>query len=199
MMRAIRYAAWTAVAVLAVLLFAAVAFGPTGGQDVGTLPGAAKIGGPFELTRTDGGRFSSTSLAGRPYAIFFGFTNCPDVCPTKLNDLTGLLADLGPDADKLAVVFVSVDPERDTPAALGQYLSAFDRRIVGLTGTAPEIVGIAKAYRIYYKRVPTKDGYTYDHTALVFLFDKSGQLVSTLSPQEEAPVQLKKLRALLVR
>ena len=199
MMRMIRYVAWAGIAVLAVVLAAAVALRPQDGERSLTLPGAATIGGPFELTTHDGARYSSTALKGRPYAIFFGFTNCPDVCPTKLNDLTSLMEKLGGDANRLAVLFVSVDPERDTQSALKQYLSVFDQRIIGLTGSTAEISAIAKAYRIFYKRVPAKDSYTYDHTALVFLFDKAGQLVSTLSPEEASEVQLKKLKALFTR
>ena len=114
------------------------------------------IGGPFELTDQDGKRLSSESLKGKPSAIFFGFTHCPEVCPTTLFDLTQDLEAMGPDAAKLNVVFITVDPERDTPELMKTYLSSFDPRIVGLTGTEAEITAAAKEYKVYFKKVQTE-------------------------------------------
>lgn len=201
-LRKIRIAAWALVAVAAV----AAAFYLLGEaqrmQNAGTkLPGAATIGGPFELTATDGTRFSSTRLAGKPYAIFFGFTNCPDICPTTLLEMTEHLKGLGDKADRLNVLFVSVDPARDTPDHLKLYLSAFDPRIIGLTGTEEEIKAVAKAYRVYYEKVPSNDGtdYTMNHTASVYLMDGTGKLVSTLSFEEPEETRQKKLENLISR
>lgn len=159
---------------------------------------SAGIGGPFQLTSHAGERFPSARLAGRPYAVFFGFTHCPDVCPTALFEMSQALTALGPDAARLSMLFVSVDPERDTPQQLQRYLSSFDPRIVGLTGTPEEIAAVVKAYRVYARKVPIEGGdYTLDHTASILLMDAAGNLKSTLSSQETAPVRLAKLRALI--
>ena len=120
-------------------------------QSAGTVP----IGGPFKLTSHEGKPFTEENLKGKPFVIFFGFTHCPEVCPTTLYDLTQDLAALGKDADRLQVVFITVDPARDTPELMKTYLSSFDPRIVGLPGTEAEIAAAAKAYKIYYRKVPT--------------------------------------------
>ncbi|QFU14992.1 SCO family protein [Microvirga thermotolerans] len=154
------------------------------------------IGGPFQLTDQEGRPFSSEALKGKPFALFFGFTHCPEVCPTTLYDLTQDLEALGRDADRLNVVFVTVDPERDTPEPMKTYLSSFDPRIVGLTGTADEIAAAAKAYKVYYKKVPTESGYTMDHTATIFLMDGKGDFVAASNFQEPQEVRRDKLRKL---
>jgi protein SCO1 len=199
MLRAIRYIAWTAVVVLG-LAAGLSALGWRGGGDApGALPFAARVGGPFELTAADGSRFSSKSLAGKPYAVFFGFTNCPDVCPTTLLEMSNAMETLGAAAAAFKVIYITVDPERDTAAFLKTYMANFDKRIVGLTGTAEEIAAVTKAFRAVYKRVPTKDGYTMDHTATVYLMDGRGELAGTISYQEDQNIQLGKLRNLLAR
>lgn len=160
-------------------------------------PLAARIGGPFDLVTHDGNRLKSASLKGTPYAVFFGFTFCPDVCPTTMLGLSNLLKRLGADADRMRYFFISVDTERDTPEHLKLYLSNFDSRIMGLTGTAEEIAAVAKAYRAYYQKVPTKDGFTYNHTATLYLMNRSGRLASTISYQEDEDVQFAKLKRLI--
>ncbi len=155
------------------------------------------IGGPIDLTAEDGRRFTSADLGGKPFAVFFGFTRCPNVCPTTLSDLTLDLGQLGPLADRLKVLFVTVDPERDTPQSLKDYLSAFDPRITGLSGTPDEIASLTKAYRVFYQKVPTEGGdYTMDHTATVFLMDGKGALSGTISFEEEQAVRVAKLKRL---
>ena len=130
---------------------------------------ALKLGGPFNLITHRGEPITENALQGRPHAIFFGFTHCPDVCPVTLQDVTVWLKELGDDANKLDFYFFSGDPERDTPEVLANYVGVFDKRIVGVTGTADEIEKVAKAYRIYIKKVDTGDGdYTIDHSASVF-------------------------------
>lgn len=201
-LRKIRLMAWAAVAVLAIGSGMYLLGEAQRAHQAGvSLPGAARIGAPFELTATDGSRFSSAALAGKPYAIFFGFTHCPDICPTTLLEMTGHLNALGDKADALNVLFVSVDPERDTPEHLKLYLSAFDPRIIGLTGTSEEVAAVAKSYRVFYEKVPSKqaDAYTMNHTASVYLMDKAGNLVSTLSFQEPEDSRQKKLENLLSR
>ncbi|WP_029077025.1 SCO family protein [Kaistia adipata] len=160
--------------------------------------GAASIGGPFALTRSDGRAVSERDFLGKPTAIFFGFTFCPEVCPTTLYELSGLIKELGPEADKLNFAFVSVDWGRDGPEELASYTSAFDSRIQGLSGTEAEIETVTRAYRVYYKRVPIEGGdYTIDHTASVYLMDQDGQFVGTLAYGEARDTMLEKLRRLV--
>ncbi len=159
---------------------------------------ALAIGGPFTLTDTQGKTFTDQDLLGKPSAIFFGYTHCPDVCPTTLMDLTNILKKMGADANKLNVVFITVDPARDTPPAMADYLASFDPRIHGLTGTDAQIAAAAKAYQVYYHRVPTSDGgYSMDHTASVFLMDAKGGFVGTLSYEEDDRTSLAKLERLV--
>jgi len=159
-------------------------------------PAPAAIGGPFRLTDQSGQTVTEKSLAGRPTIIFFGFTHCPDICPTALFDMSEVLRAMGPDADKVNAYFISVDPERDTPAAMKDYLSSFDPHLKGLTGSVDEIAKVTTAYRVYAKKVPLKDGdYTMDHTALVYLMDRQGNFVRPFDLKrkpEDAAADLKR-------
>lgn len=155
-------------------------------------------GGPFTLTTQTGGTLSDADLKGRPFAVFFGFTHCPEVCPTTLWEMSEALKTLGPDADKLKVLFVSVDPERDTPEFLERYLQSFDPRIVGLTGSEQQIADIGREYRVFWRKVPTEDGdYTMDHTASVYLMNAEGRYAGTIAYGDTAETRLAKLRKLL--
>jgi protein SCO1/2 len=160
----------------------------------GERSGGGGIGGPFALVGQDGRKVSDKDFAGAPFLVFFGFTHCPDVCPTTLYETSEVLRALGNNAGKLHVAFITVDPDRDTPDALKNYLGSFDPRIVGLTGSQEEIDRVAKAYRAYYRKVPLKDGsYTMDHTALVYLMDKRGNFVGSFNvkrPPQEAAKEL---------
>ena len=141
----------------------------------------AAIGGPFRLTDQNGGTVTEQNLKGAPFLVFFGFTHCPEICPTTLFELSEILRKLGPDGKRVRVVFITIDPERDTPAALKDYLSSFDPRMLALTGDPAEIAAVAKAYRVYFKKVPLEQDYTMDHTAIVYLMDKEGRFVSPFS------------------
>jgi protein SCO1/2 len=142
----------------------------------------AAVGGPFKLIDQNGKAVSDQDLKGHPFLVFFGFTHCPDVCPTMLFDVSEMLRALGPDADRTRALFITVDPERDTPAVMKDYLSSFDPHLAGLTGDPAAIATVAKAYRVYYKKVPLDGGeYTMDHTAIVYLMDKEGRFVSPFS------------------
>ncbi|MDA9425697.1 MULTISPECIES: SCO family protein [Bradyrhizobium] len=156
----------------------------------------AAIGGPFQLTDQNGKAVTDKSLKGKPTLIFFGYTHCPDVCPTSLFELSEVLRALGKDADKVNAVFISVDPERDTPATMKDYLSSFDPHLEGLSGDPAETAKVITSYRVYAKKVPTKDGdYTMDHTALIYLMDRDGRFVSPFNLKrtpEEAAADLKK-------
>ena len=159
---------------------------------------AAAVGGPFTLTGTDGRPFGSDRLRGKPFAIFFGFTRCPDVCPTTLSRMARLRAQLGADGGRFNIVFVSVDPESDTPEQIGRYLTLFDTPIVGLTGTPQQLDAVKRAYAVYAQRVPLEGGgYTMDHTASVFLMGRSGEFVTTLDAHEDETTSLAKLRRLI--
>lgn len=162
------------------------------------LPGAARIGGDFTLVRQTGEPFSSAELKGHPFLMFFGFTHCPDICPTTLLELSKHLDAVGDAAKDLKVLFITVDPERDTPEAMAQYMSSFDPRIIGLTGTPEQIRDVAKLYRAFYEKVPGEDdNYSMNHTASVFLFDANGNLQSTLSWQEDPAAREAKIRRLV--
>ena len=139
----------------------------------------AGVGGPFHLEDQNGKPVSDQDMKGRPFLVFFGFTHCPDVCPTTLFDMSQLLRQLGPDADRTGALFITVDPERDTPAVMKDYLSNFDPHLRGLTGDQAAIDAALKVYRVYAKKVPLPGGdYTMDHTAVVYLMDKAGQFVA---------------------
>ena len=156
----------------------------------------AAIGGPFQLTDTGGQTVTDKNLLGRPTLIFFGFTHCPDVCPTSLFEMSEVLRAMGKDADRVNAYFVSVDPERDTSAAMKDYLSSFDPHLKGLTGTPDQVAKVIADYRVYARKVPLKDGdYTMDHTALIYLMDRDGHFVSPFKldrKPEEAAADLKK-------
>jgi protein SCO1/2 len=156
------------------VLAATLSMAPPGG------PAPSALGGPFRLVDQDGRRVDESLLRGRPTLMFFGFTHCPDVCPTKLFEIAQVMQRLGPAADRVQVVLVSVDPERDTPELLKIYVSSFDPRFRALTGTPDEVAAMARAWRAYYRRVPLDAGqYTVDHTSAVYLVDAQGRFVST--------------------
>ena len=143
--------------------------------------GKALIGGPFELVAHDGRKVTQADFAGKHMLVFFGFTNCPDVCPAKLNTISIALEDLGPLAEQVTPVFITVDPERDTPERMAEYVSNFSAGIVGLTGTPGQIKHAAKAYRVYYAKVEMENsasGYTMDHSAFTYLMDENGEYVT---------------------
>ena len=158
----------------------------------------AALGPSFELTDHNGRPFSSAALAGQPYAVFFGFTHCPDVCPTTLLEMSNALQRLGADADRLKVVFVTVDPERDTPEQLRQYLDSFDPRIIGLTGSEQQIAAAAKGWNAFHNKIPEGDGsYTVVHSAYVYLMDRNNRLTGTMGFQDTEDEQVAKLKALI--
>ena len=135
-------------------------------------------------------------MKGKPFLMFFGFTRCPDVCPTALFEVSEVMRALGPDADRIGAMFVTVDPERDTSAVMKDYLASFDPHVRGLTGDSKAIEAIQKAYRVYAKKVPTESGdYTMDHTALIYLMDKQGRFVAPFNMKrkpEEAAAELRR-------
>lgn len=147
----------------------------------GHVPGdsASAIGGPFKLIDQNGKTITETDFKGRPLLVFFGYTHCPDICPTTLFEMSEVLHALGKDADRVSALFITVDPERDTAPVMKDYLSSFDPHLRGATGDQKAIDAVEKDYRVYAKKVPTKNGdYSMDHTALVYLMDKEGRFVA---------------------
>ena len=181
------------------LILAAAAiltFSPRGGS---SQSGAtASVGGPFSLTTQQGTTLTDKDLLGAPFLVFFGFTHCPDICPTKLFEISEVLRAAGPKGKPLKALFVTVDPERDTAEVMKSYLGSFDERIIGLTGDRPSIDAMIRAYRAYSKKVPLEgDDYTMDHTALVYLMGKDGNFIGAFNierpPAEAAAEWLKHL------
>jgi cytochrome oxidase Cu insertion factor (SCO1/SenC/PrrC family) len=155
---------------------------PSVGQQV---TGKALIGGAFTLTDNTGKHVTDQDFHGKYTLVFFGFTSCPDICPAGLQLIAGALQKLGTKAQLITPIFISVDPQRDTPEKLAAYVKNFDPRLVGLTGTPEEIAAVAKAYKVYYAKVPSKerpDNYTMDHTSIIYVMDPKGEFVTHFTP-----------------
>ena len=195
-----RMIVWLFVALAAGMgVFALLGPGPRTTADQAT-GYADSVGGPFSLTAADGSTVTDQTLKGKPFAIFFGFTRCPDVCPTTLASLAKLRKQMGEDGDRFRIVFVSVDPGYDSPEDIGRYVDLFGTPIIGLTGSDEDIAKVTKAYHAFYENVPTEgDDYTIDHTASVYLMDADGKLQSIIDYHEKPEVSLAKLRRLVGR
>jgi protein SCO1/2 len=198
MLRRVRIVLWVACAI-PLLALGAVGILEITQKNAGVeaLPSGG-IGGPFKLAASTGGSFSTEDLKGKPFLVFFGFTRCPEICPTTISDISTWLDALGPDGKEIKALFISIDPERDNVASMKDYLSSFNDRIIGLTGTPDEIAAVAKEYRVYYAKHPLKDGdYTMDHSAVIYLMDRQGRLAGTLSYGDAASDAVAKLKRLL--
>ena len=181
--------------VAGLVLFTTVVFIFTGrGPAPIAMPSA--VGGPFNLVDQNAKPITDQDLKGHPFLVFFGFTHCPDVCPTTLFEVSEILRAAGPGAKDARALFITVDPERDTPAVLKDYLASFDPRVIGVTGDSEAIAAVIKSYRVYAKKVPTDGGgYTMDHTAIVYLMGKDGRFVAPFNMKrrpEEAAADLKR-------
>lgn len=162
--------------------------------------GQALVGGPFSLLDQTGKRVTEKDFRGRYMLVLFGYTYCPDVCPSGLQVMSAALEQLGPKADRITPIFISVDPERDTPAQLAEYIKSFHPRMVGLTGTADEIAAAARAYRVYYKKVDdpkSTAGFTYDHSAFVYLMGPDGKYVTHFTHTSTPDTIAKRLAEIL--
>lgn len=156
------------------------------------------IGGAFSLAAHNGKQVSDKDLLGKPYAVFFGFTHCPDVCPTALFELSQILQELGPDGDGITPLFITVDPSRDTLEVLGEYVNSFDPRIVALRGSEAETASVARAFKATYRKVDLGEGeYTIDHTAIVYLIDRKGRFFGTVDYRTPLDQQVAKFRAVI--
>ncbi len=181
--------------VAGLVLFTTVVFIVTG-RSPAPVALTSAVGGPFSLSDQNGRPITDQDLKGRPFLVFFGFTHCPDVCPTTLFEVSEILRALPPRAKEVRALFVTVDPERDTPTVLKDYLSSFDPRVIGVTGDPDAIAAIERSYRVYAKKVPLDGGnYTMDHTALVYLMDKNGRFVAPFKMKrrpEEAAAEIER-------
>ena len=154
-----------------------------------TTTGQANVGGPYTLINQDGETVTEASFVGKPHLVFFGFTYCPDVCPMGLQQMGAALDELGRDASKIQPILISLDPERDTPELMAQYVTAngFPDNLVGLTGTPAQVEVAVKAYRVYSKKVSLgedADDYTIDHTSYIYLMDKDGKYAAVFTKHD---------------
>jgi protein SCO1/2 len=158
---------------------------------------ASAIGGPFRLVDQNGKTVTDADLKGKWTLVYFGYTHCPDACPTALNDISIALDDLGPKRDAVRPVFITVDPERDTPDVLKSYVTSFDAPILALSGTPEEIARAAKGYRVYYAKHPEAGGdYSMDHSSVIYVMDPEGRFTASFTQEnspEEIAERLKKL------
>ncbi len=160
-------------------------------------PSPVDVGGPFSLVDQSGKAVTEKDFVGRPMAVFFGFTHCPEVCPTTLVQLGSLTKQIGSEADRLQILFITVDPERDTPEQMALYLQSFDPRVVGLSGSRGQVEAALKAYKAYAKKIPTDGSYTMDHTASVYLMNADGSFRTMIDYHEEDSSALAKIRMVL--
>lgn len=160
------------------------------------------LGGPFTLTASDGRPVTDRSFLGKWLLIYFGYTYCPDVCPTTLNQIGEALSRLGTLADQVTPIFITIDPARDTPRVMGRYVKSFGPSFVGLTGTAAQIARVAREFRVYVKKEPTgkgPDDYLMDHSSIIYVMDPKGHYVTILSGEAKPGQIADRLRALISR
>ena len=197
-MKTLRLVLWIAVALVAALLgWLTLEMTRTKEQVAG-----GPFGVPFQLVAQDGKPITEKAFTGKPTALFFGFTHCPEVCPTTLFELDGWLSKVDPDGSKLQAYFVTVDPERDTPELIGQYVGNVSKRITGISGEPAKVLEMVKGFRVYYRKVPLDEAkpdgdYTMDHTASVFLLDANGRFTGTIAYGENPEVAQQKLANLI--
>jgi protein SCO1/2 len=199
-LRKLRFALWGLVAAAVIAAGGLAAWSlrtPQAPETTATLAGAP-LGGAFTLTDHEGQTATEAVFRGLPSVTFFGFTHCPDVCPTTLMEMAGWAEALGGDANRLRFIFVTVDPERDTPEVMRDYAAAFSPRIVGITGEPAAVQAMLRDYKIFSRRVPLEDGdYTMEHTASVILQDAEGNFVGTIDASESRETAIAKLRRLV--
>ena len=168
--------------------------GPRGAA--GTVLGSA-IGGPFQLVDQNGERFTDAQLKGKWHLVFFGYTHCPDTCPTTLNELSLAIDKIGRKREAVDVVLITVDPERDTPEVLKSYVQSFDAPVIALTGSPEQVAQVAKAYRVYYAKHPRPDGgYDMDHSAVIYVMNPEGRFTASFTPDSTADAIAERLRKL---
>jgi protein SCO1/2 len=159
---------------------------------------ANAIGGPFHLTDQNGKAVSDADLKGKWQLVFFGYTHCPDACPTALNEIALALDQLGEKRGEIEIVFITVDPERDTPEVMKSYVQSFNAPIIALTGSTDAVAQAAKAYRVYYAKHPRGDGdYDMDHSAVIYVMNPEGRFTATFTPDSTADAIAQRLQKLI--
>lgn len=173
------------IAIAAGLWLSELMVGGSGGPGAVSSSGKAQVGGPFTLVNDAGETVTDETFRGRYMLIYFGFTFCPDVCPTELGIMSAALDQLGEKAEKVQPLFVTIDPERDTPEVMARYVTLFHPRLTGLTGTPEQIASIAKAYHVFYRKAEDESStdYTMDHSSIVFLMGPDGEYLKLFPPQ----------------
>ncbi|WP_145636500.1 SCO family protein [Neorhizobium alkalisoli] len=189
---------WTAVVILSGILIWLTLEVTRSKQEISEAP----FGVPFQLVSQTGQPITEKAFQDKPTALFFGFTHCPEVCPTTLFELNGWLHEVDPDGTKLNAYFISVDPERDTPELLGQYVSNVTDRVKGISGAPDKVLEMVKGFKVYAKKVPVNEkdpngDYTMDHTASVFLLKDGGRFAGTIAYGEDPATAVKKLDNLI--
>ena len=196
MMRLTRIALWSLI-VLGLILIGILGRNLFRDEENEPVTAAVSIGEPFVLVTEDGDPITDEDLLGHPSLMFFGFTYCPDVCPTALSEVSGWLLELGAEADDLEVYFVTVDPERDQPEQLATYLGAFDPRIVGITGPVDDVHAMLDGYHVFYQRYDAEGGYLMDHASSFYMLDEDGEFVGTIAFNELRDEALRLIRRLV--
>lgn len=197
-MKTVRIVLWALVAAMAVLLGWLTYEWQMSESEIAAKP----YGVPFELVDQSGSPITESAFRGRPTALFFGFTHCPEICPTTLFELDGWLKQADPEGGRIGAYFITVDPERDTPELLGSYVSGVTDRVIGISGDPAKLADVIKGFNVYAKKVPIDAGkpdgdYTMDHTASVFLLDADGRFKGTIAWGENPDVAVTKLKNLL--
>jgi cytochrome oxidase Cu insertion factor (SCO1/SenC/PrrC family) len=192
-----KQAVFAAITLVLALLIGMAALLYRGGGHLPVGIGEPQVGGPFSLTDQTGRRVTEKNFQGKFMLVFFGYTYCPDVCPTELQVMTQAVEAMGSAGDAIQPVFITIDPERDTPEVMKTYVENFGPRLTGLTGTAGEIAAAAKAYRVYYKKVENSDANAYlmDHSSIVYLMDRNGRFVKHFTYSTDARALSEALRA----
>ncbi len=194
-LKTLRYVLWGAV-VAVIVVMAALFVWPDRNPAVSSGP----FGGPFALVDHDGRDITEAAFAGGPTLVFFGFTHCPEVCPTTLFEMNGWIKALGPDGERIRAYFVTVDPQRDTPDVLRDYVTSVSDRVIGISGDPDKVSAYVKQANIFARKVPTgDDDYTMDHTATVFLLDNEGKLFGTIAWGEATDTAIAKLKRLAAK
>lgn len=201
MLRIIRYTAYGLIALFAAFWAVTWLKDDGGGLNLGSmglsLPGSVSVGGPFTLTDTAGATVTDATFRGRWMLIYFGYTYCPDVCPTELQTIAAALDQMGAQADKIVPIFITVDPDRDTPAHMAEYVKLFHDRLIGLTGTTEQVAAAAKTFRVYYAKTQSKTAsdYLMDHSSFVYLVGPDGQFRALLKGGTPPEVLAKSIQA----
>ena len=188
---------WAGTLVFVMLFAGVIVYQSVGNEQNDSLIANNKIGEPFSLLDHNGKLITENAFKDHPTVVFFGFTHCPEVCPTTLFEISGWLSELAGEGQSIRAFFVTIDPERDTPTIMKSYVENFSNRITGITGDPDDVYKLAKSWHVFWKKVPDGNDYTMDHTASIFLADRNGNFKGTIAFGENSNVAVQKLRRLV--